>query len=223
MNQIPKDLFKFFIELRKNNNREWFADYKDHYNHLKDISALVFNDIEQGLGLTDQLESHKIFRIYRDVRFSKNKLPFKTHLSTSIHREGKHLRGGYYVHIEPGNSFIACGFWNPNKEDLYRIRKEIESEYVEFSTLLEAKELKKQWGILYGDQLKSCPKGFNKEHVAIKWLRYKQFILKKGFTDKECLAEDFSIKVVDLFRAARPFLDFMTLALTTDLNGESIV
>ena len=223
MNTINPDVFTFYKALAKNNTREWFEPQKARFKALeKEVKA--FNEgVKSALETTDEIEKVKMFRIYRDVRFSKNKLPYKTHLSTSIHREGKHLRGGYYVHIEPGNSFIACGFWNPNKEDLYRIRKEIESEYVEFSTLLEAKELKKQWGILYGDQLKSCPKGFNKEHVAIKWLRYKQFILKKGFTDKECLAEDFSIKVVDHFRAARPFLDFMTLALTTDLNGESIV
>ena len=223
MNQIPKSLYLFLEELKNNNNREWFAENKNRYNQLKNSSSLVFQDIQSGLGLTDQLENHKIFRVYRDVRFSKNKLPFKTHLSTSIHREGKRLRGGYYIHLEPNNNFIACGFWNPNKEDLFRIRKELESEYVEFSTLLEEKKLKKHWGMLYGDQLKSCPKGFNKEHVAIKWLRYKQFILKKEFTDKECLAEDFSIKVINRFIAARPFLDFMTLALTTDLNGESIV
>ena len=223
MNQIPKSLYTFLDELKNNNNREWFAENKHCYNQLKNSSSLVFDDIQRGLGVTDQLENHKIFRVYRDVRFSKNKVPFKTHLSTSIHREGKRLRGGYYIHLEPNNNFIACGFWNPNKEDLFRIRKELESEYVEFSTLLEEKELTKQWGMLCGDQLKSCPKGFNKEHVAIKWLRYKQFILKKGFTDKECIAEDFSIRVIDHFIAARPFLDFMTLTLTTDLNGESTV
>ena len=223
MNQISKNLYLFLNELKNNNNREWFAENKDRYNQLRSSSSMVFDDIQSGLGVTDQLENHKVFRIYRDVRFSKNKLPFKTHLSTSIHREGKQLRGGYYIHLEPSNNFIACGFWNPNKEDLFRIRKELELEYQEFSNLLDGKDLKNQWGELFGEQLKSCPKGFDKEHEAIQWLRFKQFILKKSFTNEECMSKDFSKKVVDSFVSARPFLDFMTLALTTDLNGEPIV
>ena len=83
--------------------------------------------------------------------------------------------------------------------------------------------MKNQWGELFGEQLKSCPKGFNKDHEAIKWLRFKQFILKKNYTNEECMSIDFSKKVIDSFTSARPFLDFMTLALTTDLNGEPVV
>ncbi|MEK9560663.1 MAG: DUF2461 family protein, partial [Flavobacteriaceae bacterium] len=79
MNQIPKSLYTFLDEIKNNNNREWFAENKNRYNQLKNSSSLVFDDIQRGLGVTDQLENHKIFRVYRDVRFSKNKLPFKTH------------------------------------------------------------------------------------------------------------------------------------------------
>lgn len=109
----------------------------------------------------------KMFRIYRDVRFSKNKQPYKNHLAVSYHRRKPHLRGGYYLHIEPGNSFIACGFWDPKPDDLLRIRKEFEMDDVYIRKILNDPDFVSTFGNLQGEEVKTAPKGFDKNHPAI--------------------------------------------------------
>lgn len=165
-----------------------------------------------------------MFRIYRDVRFSKDKSPYKTHWSGSFKRASKYRRGGYYFHIEPGNqSFIAGGFWAPNKEDLARIREEIAQAPDEFREIIETKTFVDTFGSLQGEQLKSAPKGYDKDHPAIDLLRYKQFIVVKPFSDEEVLRSDFVEVVNAVFQKMRPFFDYMSEVLTTDANGEPIV
>ena len=112
MNTINPEVFKFYRALEKNNNREWFEPQKKRFKVLE-AEIKAFNDgIKTGLEESDEIEKVKIFRIYRDVRFSKNKAPYKTHFGISFHRKKPNLRGGYYLHVAPQNSFIATGFWN---------------------------------------------------------------------------------------------------------------
>ncbi|MBT8303037.1 MAG: DUF2461 domain-containing protein, partial [Bacteroidia bacterium] len=156
--------------------------------------------------------------------FSKNKLPYKTHFGGSFRRKKPELRGGYYLHIQPNNeSFIATGFWEPNKEDLFRIRKEFEQDDDEIREVINDKAFKKVWGELVGDEVKTAPKGFNKEHKAIDLIRKKQFIFTKKFTDKEVLSPNFIKDVDNAFKAIRPYFDYMSDVLTTDLNGVSLL
>jgi len=164
-----------------------------------------------------------MFRIYRDVRFSHDKTPYKTHFAGSFSRSGARLRGGYYLRIKPGESFVATGFWDPNKEDLLRLRKELELDASDFRKVIEDKKFKKIWGELQGDQVKTAPKGFNKEHENIDLIKKKQFIFVRNFTDNEVLADDFGKKVGASFKAIRPYFDLMSDILTTNLNGESIL
>ena len=164
-----------------------------------------------------------MFRIYRDVRFSKDKTPYKTHFAGSFSRLGAHLRGGYYVHIKPGGSFIATGFWNPNKEDLFRIRKELEMDASEFRKIITEKTFKKVWGELEGDEVKTAPKGFDKEHSDIDLIKKKQFIFIRNFSDKDVLSNAFIETLDESFKAIRPYFDLMSDILTTNLNGESIL
>lgn len=134
------------------------------------------------------------------------------------------MRGGYYLHIQPNNeSFIATGFWNPNKEDLLRIRKEFEMDDSEMRDILNDKTFKETWGSFTGDELKTAPKGFNKEHSAIDLIRRKQFIFVKKFTDKDVLEDDFLENVNEAFIKIRPFFNYMSDVLTTNLNGESLL
>ncbi len=127
------------------------------------------------------------------------------------------------MHIQPNNeSFIATGFWDPNKEDLFRIRKEFEMDDSDMRAILSNKMFKDTWGNFVGDELKTAPKGFNKEHSAIDLIRKKQFIFTKKYTDKEVVAEDFLNDVNDSFKKIKPYFDYMTDVLTTNLNGESI-
>lgn len=222
---ISKDVFTFFKKLEKNNNRDWFNENKPEFKAIeKDIKA-VYNSIFESLNIHDDIDKLKIFRIYRDVRFSKNKLPYKTHFGGSFHRTKPKLRGGYYLHLQPNNeSFIATGFWEPAKEDLMRIRKEFEMDDSEIRDILSNKVFSSVWGNTFiGDEVKSAPRGFAKDHKAIDLIKKKQYIFTKKYTDKEVLDTNFLSEVDTAFKAIRPFFDYMSDVLTTDLNGESLI
>ncbi|WP_452220821.1 DUF2461 domain-containing protein [Lacinutrix salivirga] len=213
----------FLKKLEKNNNREWFADHKSEYDSaLKEVKSL-FNAIYNTMQTHDEFEKMKVFRIYRDVRFSKNKLPYKNNFGAGFQRTKPRLRGGYYVQIQPGNSFLGVGFWDPNKDDLLRIRKEFEMDDQEIREIISNTQLKSVWGNLIGDELKTAPRNFDKEHSAIDLIRKKQFIFTKTFTDKEVCDVNFAKTVSDSFKTIRPFFDYMSDVLTTNLNGESLL
>lgn len=221
---IPKQVFTFFNKLQKNNNRDWFNSHKAEFKTLEKQVKDCYNYLGQLMNNHDQIDKVKIFRIYRDVRFSKNKQPYKTHFGGSFNRKKPELRGGYYLHIQPNNeSFIAIGFWEPNKEDLIRIRKEFEMDDEEIRDILKQKAFKSIWGEFTGDSLKTAPRGFDKTHKAIDLIRRKQFIFIKKYTDKDVLSSDFIENVNTAFNTARPYLDYMSDVLTTNLNGESLI
>jgi uncharacterized protein (TIGR02453 family) len=220
---ISKDAFDFLKELSKNNNKDWFEQHKPTFKTHEKAVKSFFETIKEGLNHHDEIEKMKMFRIYRDVRFSKDKTPYKTHLSASFSRLGAHLRGGYYIHLTPGGSFLATGFWDPNKEDLFRIRKELETDASEFREVIGEKSFKKIWGDLAGDAVKTAPKGFDREHPDIDLIRKKQFIFIRNFSDKEVLSDSFSREVDESYRSIRPYFDLMSDILTTNLNGESIL
>lgn len=224
-NLVPKSVFTFFKKLEKNNNRDWFNDNKPEFKAIESDVKLFYNALLERLNHHDEIDKLKIFRIYRDVRFSKNKLPYKTHFGGSFHRAKPRLRGGYYLHIQPNNqSFIATGFWQPEKEDLLRIRKEFEMDASEMRDILTEKTFNTVWGDTFeGDEVKTAPKGFNKEHEAIDLIKKKQYIFTKKYTDKEVLSSGFLDSVDNAFKTIRPFFDYMSDVLTTDLNGVSLI
>ena len=164
-----------------------------------------------------------LYRIYRDVRFSKNKDPYKINRSGSFSREGADKRGGYYYHIAPGNSFIGGGFFQPNSEDLNLLRKQIEMDATPLREVLENGKFKKYYHQLLGEQLKTAPRGFDKEDPNIDLLRYKSFYVMHEFTDQEVLQDNFEDKVIEGFKMLQDFFDVMTSYLTTNLNGESTI
>ncbi len=223
MNTISKSTLDFLKELSQNNNREWFTENKSTFEAEQKKVKAFYNVVMERLKVSDLIESVKIFRIYRDVRFSKDKLPFKSHFGGQFTRATNKLRGGYYLHISPGESFLAGGFWEPNKEDLARIRKEFETDASEIRAIVNTADFKKYFGKLKGDAVKSAPRGFDKNHPNIDLIRLKQFIVSREFTDDEVLAPNFLNEVVSSFVAMRPYLDYMSDVLTTDLNGESLV
>lgn len=212
-------VLNFIKELQQNNNREWFTDHKKDFEEAKTISDKLFNAVYNELKLSDNLEPIKIYRIYRDVRFSPDKTPYKTHFSMFMGRLKPDFRGGYYLHIEPENSFIGIGFFDPNKEDLLRIRKEIELDN-ELETILNSKKIKTTFGNLQGEEVKTAPKGFDKTHERIDLIKKKQFLLIHKFTDDEILDSNFYKKATEVFKTAKPFVDYMTDVLLTNLNGE---
>ncbi len=220
---ITKNTLSFLKELKKNNTREWFAENKKQFKAIEADVKVYYASIADALKIHDEIEKIKMFRIYRDVRFSKDKTPYQPHFAGSFSRTGAKRRGGYYLRIRPGESFIATGFWQPNKEDILRIRKELELDSAEFRGIINEKSFKSIWGELKGEELKTAPKGFNKEDPNIDLIRKKQFIFTREFTDKEVLSPDFFNIVTSSFKAIRPYFDLMSDILTTDLNGESLL
>lgn len=221
---IQNKALDYLKKLEVNNNRDWFNAHKKEFKSVEADIKIVYNTVFNNLKVHDDVDKMKLFRIYRDVRFSKNKLPYKTHFGGSFSRVKPALRGGYYLHIAPNDeSFIATGFWEPNKEDLLRIRKEIEMDDEEIREIINQSSLKNIWGNLIGDELVTAPRGFDKNHKAIDLIRKKQYIFTKKFTDKQVLSENFINEVNVAFKAIRPYFDYMSDVLTTDLNGESLI
>lgn len=220
---IAKNVFSFLKTLEKNNNREWFTEHKGEFKELEGEVKGFYNAIMEKLKTHDEIERLKMFRIYRDVRFSKDKTPYKTHFGGSFARMGAKLRGGYYLHLQPGGSFIAAGFWDPNKEDLYRIRKEFELDATEIREIINEKKFNQIWGDFEGESLITAPKGFDREHPNIDLIKRKQFVFTRKFSDEEVFSGAFLTTVDDSYRAVRPYFDLMSDILTTNLNGESML
>ena len=222
---ITKDTFQFLSELKKNNNRDWFNENKKEFKWIEKEVKSAYNSLYNLIKSHDEVDDFKLFRIYRDVRFSANKEPYKTHFGGAYHRKKPALRGGYYLHIQPQNeSFIATGFWEPNAEDLLRIRKEFEMDDSEIREILSNKKFNSIWGNTFvGDEVKTAPKGFNKDHKAIDLIKKKQYIFTKKYSDSEVLQPDFIEQVNQDFKTVRPFFDYMSEVLTTDLNGVSLI
>lgn len=159
-----------------------------------------------------------MFRIYRDVRFSKDKSPYKTSLSGALRRSKPWHRGGYYVHIEPDKVFLGVGFWRPELTDLKRIRDDIAHDGRKLRAIINHPTLTNTWGTLQGETLKTAPKGYAKEHPEVDLLRHKAFTFTKPFSDEEALSEDFLYQTVLAFIAIRPFFDYMSEVLTRHLH-----
>lgn len=214
----------FLKELRKHNTREWFTENKKRYEKARKEFSQLIDATADELSLTDAIEAKKIFRINRDVRFSKDKSPYKQNLSGYFTRASAARRGGYFISLEPGGkSVVGGGFYAPEKEDLLRIRREFETDISEIEKITSNKNFVKHFGALRGESLKSAPRDFDKEHPNIKWIRMKQFYAFREFTDKEVLDPSFPKEVMSTYLAIRPFFDYMSDVLSTNLNGESIL
>jgi len=153
---------------------------------------------------------------------SGDKTPYHIYLSGSFSRATKQRRGGYYFHIEPGNNYVGGGFWGPSPQDLRRIRDEIAFDAAPLRKIINSKSFISNFGQLQGEQLKTAPQGFDSTHEAIDLLRYKQFLLVRKFTDEDVLDPSFVRHASQTFQHMRPFFDYMSEVLTTDINGEAI-
>ncbi len=225
--QIDKFTLLFLKTLSKNNTREWFNAHKNKYlkahQNMCDVVDSILVEMKKHDELTNETGKKSLLRIYSDVRFKKDKAPYSPRFAFRFQRATKLRRGGYYVNVNPGNSFLACGFFSPNPEDLKRIRQDIEMNYPDWKKLLKTKSIKDNFDELKGEKLGSAPRGFSKEHEGIELLKHKQFVFRHDFTNAEVLSPNFGKEVDRLFKATRPFFNYMSEVLTTDLNGEMIV
>ncbi len=221
--KIQPASLQFLKDLAANNNRDWFQANKNRYETALENMKQFVKAVEAGLEETDHIEGAHLFRIYRDVRFSKDKSPYKNNFGMGFTRATNRLRGGYYLQIEPGASFVGGGFWQPNPGDLKRIRDEFVMDHQSIRQIMAAPSFQKYFGVLQGEELKSAPRGYDKDHPALDLIRKKSFIVQQNFTDAEVTSENFLLEVKRTFEAMRPYFDYMSMVLTTDLNGESII
>jgi len=218
-----KKTLDFLTELRYNNDREWFNQNKSRYRDILENNKIFFQNIYEIFQDYDKLSHIHFFRIYRDARFSKNKQPYKNNLGIVFFRTKPLFWGDYYIHLEPQKSFVGGGFWNPSTEELFRIRKEFELDNSQINKIISDETFKKYFGELKGeDAVKVAPKGFDKNNPAINLIKKKQFVAMRRFNDDEICSKDFSKEVISTFLSLRPFFDYMSDILTTNLNGEFI-
>lgn len=217
---IKGDVFKFFSELSENNNREWFQENKSRYDAIVESAQELVADWKDALGKQDALIAENdpkkaIFRIYKDVRFSKDKTPYKNHVGMVVGRGGRSGKwAGWYLHFEPGKSFIAAGKWAPEADELKAIRQEIDYNLDEFLSIINEKDLKKTFGELDREYaLKKAPKDYDPEHPAIEILKLKSFTFSKSYTDEEVLSKDFAQQVIKDSELLFPFINFLNRAI----------
>ena len=211
-------LDKFCIEYLKllatNNNREWFNENKNLYQEAHNHVLAFTDSLLQELSKHDKIETPSakkaLNRIYRDTRFSKDKTPYKQHWAASFMRAGFERRGSFYFRFGTEEAFAAGGFWGPEPKDLLSIRKGISERYPEYLQIIESDDFKKHFGELKGEQLKTCPKGFDKEDKAIEHLRYKQFLLAEPIPSKILYSEDLIPTIVDSYKSMLPYFNLMS-------------
>lgn len=218
--KIESETLKFLKDLEKHNDREWFTAHKDQYAAALANMNLFKDAVVQQLNKKDLIQDGRVFRIYRDVRFSKDKAPYKNNFGIHFTRAEKERRGGYYLHIQPGGSFVGGGFWSPESQDLKRIRDEFAFDDKAIRKILSNKIFGKYFGTLNGEELKTAPSGYERDHPAIDLIRKKQYIISRNFKDKEVIDPGFLKETVLTFEAMRPFFDYMSEILSTDLNGQ---
>ena len=223
MAAIQKSIFSFLNRLKINNNRDWMTEHKKEYQSNEKLLKQFYGSVKDSLNITDEISKLKVFRINRDLRFSNDKTPYNIHRSASFSRAGAHRRGGYHLRIEPGKSAMAGGFFSPEPVDLLRIRREFEMDTTEIRTILNQKEFKKAFqGFNKENQLKTAPRDFNKEDPNIDLIKLKNYFVVHHFTDDEVMSKDFEDQLMNHFLLLRPYFDYMSEVLTTDLNGVSL-
>lgn len=217
---IEKTTLQFLTDLKKNNTKEWFEANRKRYEAAKEDINNNTEKLIKSIGKYDadiaelQVKECK-FRINRDVRFSKNKAPYKSNISAIFSKGGKKAdTAGFYVHIEPGAAFVAAGYWSPEAKKLASVRQEIDYNLDEWKKILSAKKFKETFteGLSKDDTLQRPPKGYDDENPALEFLKLKSFIVTKKLTDTQLMDNNFEKTIVNIFTAVKPFLDFLNTA-----------
>jgi len=213
----------FLKTLSKNNNKQWFDAHRKDYDSAKaDFENFIGRLLKKAV-LFDkdlsELEAKKCtFRINRDIRFAKDKTPYKTNMGASLNRGGKKsVFAGYYFHLEPGGkSFAGGGLWMPEAETLKKIRQEVDYNLEEFKNIIDNKTFKKIYNSLEISKetsLSSAPRGYEKDNPAFEWLKLKSFIATQPLSDKDLISKELEGTITETFKALKPLLDFLNRAI----------
>lgn len=215
-----KKALDFLKKLKKNNSRDWFEAHRDAYAEAKAEMEIMVGEFIGSWSAHDPsvqtlTAKESLFRIFRDVRFSKDKLPYKTHFGAYISPGGKKsVLPGYYLHIEPGGNFLAGGLWMPDAEALRKVRQEIDYQGNELHQLLTEKKFKSVFGGLEkGHQLKTTPRLYDKSHPHIDYLRHTSFIASCVFSDETVCSRSFVKTLTSRASLVQPLVQFLKTAL----------
>lgn len=218
---FPRVGIEFLKKLKKNNRRDWFEKHKAEYETdvKHPMQCLIAALQPHMLSFAPEFEvnpKRSIFRIYRDVRFSKDKSPYKTHVAAHFVVRGKPkgVEGsGYYLHIEPGEVFIGAGIYMPENDQLKKIRASIAGKADEFLGIVNNPRLKKTFGKIEGEKLRRVPQGYDPEHPMAEWLKLKQFFVGVSWPESRCRTAAFVENVAEGFRTATPLVRFLNAAM----------
>ena len=220
---ISPSTISFLKALKKNNNKPWFDNNREKYLDAKNnfeefVASLLSKMVSVDEDMTELLPKNCTFRINRDIRFSKNKTPYKINLSASFNRGGKKsMYAGYYFHLQPGgNSFVGGGLWRPEPVELKKLRQEIDYCFTEFKKIINAASFKKNYGELEKDEnqmLVNIPKGYEKENPAADYLRMKSFVATKNIADADLTNPKLANEIIQSFKALMPLIKFINRSL----------
>jgi uncharacterized protein (TIGR02453 family) len=214
-----KAVLAFLRDLRENNNKAWFDSNRARYEQAREafeylVESLI-SELSPGLDLKGISARDCIFRINRDIRFSKDKTPYKTHLSAEIAPGGRRSGNlGYYIHIAPDDeSLIAGGLYTPTPEQLAKFREVIARDARPFKRLLSSKDFVRYFGSIEGERLSTAPQGYSRDHPEIDLLRLRQVTVVHHLTDKQVLAQDLPTHAIQIMKAMKPFNDYLNHVL----------
>ena len=219
---IKKTTLQFLKALDKNNNKPWFEKHRDQYDAARADFAQFIQSVIDAFGKKDSTVKHLVakdcmFRINRDVRFSKNKAPYKNNFGASINKGGKKgIGAGYYFHLQAGESFTGGGLWMPLPADLKKIRQEIDYNLKDFKKIVEAGKFKKVYGKLSDEpeyKLSRVPKGYEADNEAAEYLKHKSYIGTLSLTDEEVTSPQLLKKTLLAFEALKPLVDFVNQSI----------
>jgi uncharacterized protein (TIGR02453 family) len=216
---IDSGTIRFLKQLSKNNNKPWFDEHRADYEGARaDFAAFIQKVIDQhgkkDPGIRNLVAKDCMFRINRDVRFSKNKAPYKTNMGASINKSGKKAEhsAGYYFHLEPGASFVGGGIWMPPADTLKKIRQEIDYNLKEFTGIIKARAFKSVYGELDSSpefKLSRVPRGYDPENPAAEFLKYKSYLATMPLSDADLGSKTLLAKVGKAFEALQPLIEFL--------------
>lgn len=221
---LEKTTIDFLTQLSKNNNRPWFKEHDAEYRAAKAnmeqfVEACIGSILSFDKQVMNLTPKEALFRIHRDVRFSKNKQPYKEWFAAVLTKDGrKYSQAGYYVRVHPKGAWIGGGFHGPQPDQLARVRKYIQKDSTPLRKAIKGATFKKYFGELQGEQVKTAPKGFSKDDPNIDLLRYKSFFMMHEVTKKQMMDKNFPAYVAKVCKAMRPVNDYINTALGKRLD-----
>jgi uncharacterized protein (TIGR02453 family) len=217
---ITASSLQFLKALAKNNNREWFLANKNKYDLAKEHYLNFVEEVLSGIvkfdnSLAELNPKQCVFRINRDVRFSKNKDPYKTNFGASFSKGAKKINAaGYYFHLEPGACFIGGGLWMPEANDLQKVRQEIDYCFKEFNGIIQHKQFKNAFsGLSTEVKLARPPKGYDMDNPAIEYLKLKSFTAITSLSDSDVVDKNIVKKSLVIFKTISPFIHFLNRSI----------